>query len=208
LVKKGVLIMSFFKGTTPGCFVIASIVCNVGQAHADFLITPYIGYTLGGEAKTGDEKSYDISPSANAAIALEFPFQNGRMGIFYARQDSSLDQLNLDSSIHYLHFQSSVVYPVTENTSSYLGIGIGASHIAADWTKSHTGFSTSLYGGLEYKITKQLFLTGQIRWLGTVVNSESVSICTLPTTEQSCLIGFQTQWMNQFQSNLGISVVF
>ncbi len=185
-----------------------SIACNVSQAQAELIITPYVGYTMGGEAKTGDDKSYNISPSANAAIAIELPFQNGRMGVFYAQQDSSLDQLNLNSSISYLHFQSSVVYPVTEKASSYLGLGIGASHISADWTKNHTGFSTSLYGGLEYKFTQRLSLTGQIRWLGTVVDSESVSICTLPTNEQSCIIGFQTQWMNQFQSNLGISVLF
>ncbi|MCJ2375439.1 porin family protein [Vibrio sp. ZSDZ34] len=200
--------MRFFPGATPVLLVIALMACNTEHAQADLIITPFVGYTMGGEAKTGDDKSYDISPSANAAIAIELPFQNGRMGVFYAQQDSSLEQLNLNSSISYLHFQSSVVYPITENTSSYLGIGIGASHVSADWTKNHTGFSTSLFGGLEYKITKQLSLTGQIRWLGTVVDSESVSICTLPTTEQSCLIGFQTQWMNQFQSNVGISIAF
>ncbi len=130
------------------------------------------------------------------------------MGAFYSRQDSSLDTLNLDTTIQYLQFQSSAEYQVGENTQAYIGAGLGASHTSGQWTKSHTGFAASIFGGVEYYLTKNLAINGQLRWQGTVVSNDSVSICNLPTDDQSCLIAFKTSWMNQMQTNLGLSVKF
>lgn len=178
------------------------------NSNASVMVTPFIGYSLGGAAETADGTSYDISPSANLALAVEFPFRNGRMGAFYSRQDSSLDRLNLDTTIQYLQFQSSAEYHVGENTQAYIGAGLGASHTSGQWTKSHTGFAASIFGGVEYYLTKNLTINGQLRWQGTVVSNESVSICNLPTDDQSCFIAFKTRWMNQVQTNLGLSVRF
>ncbi|PTC06038.1 hypothetical protein C9980_04645 [Vibrio mediterranei] len=175
---------------------------------ANVIVTPFIGYSMGGAAENGNGESYDISPSANAALAIEFPFRNGRMGVFYSQQDSSLDTLNLDSRIQYLQFQSSAEYRVNDQTSTYIGAGLGASHTSGEWTKSHTGFAASIFGGMEYHLTKNLALNGQIRWQGTAVSNETISICNLPTEDQSCLIGFKTKWMNQFQTNFGVSFRF
>lgn len=178
------------------------------NSNASVIITPFIGYSMGGAAETADGSSYDISPSANLALAVEFPFRNGRMGAFYSRQDSSLDTLNLDTTIQYLQFQSSAEYQMSESTQGYIGAGLGASHTSGQWTKSHTGFAASIYGGVEYHLTKNLAINGQLRWQGTVVSSDSVSICNLPTDDQSCFIAFKTNWMNQVQTNLGLSVKF
>lgn len=178
------------------------------SAQSNVIVTPFVGYTLGGAAKDGEGKSYDISPSANAALAVEFPFRNGRMGVYYSKQDSSLDTLNLDSSIQYLQFQSSAEYAWTDKTSGYIGAGLGASHTSGEWTNSHTGFAASIFGGMEYHITKNFALNGQIRWQGTVVSSDSISICNLPTDDQSCFIGFKTKWMNQFQTQVGLTMRF
>jgi opacity protein-like surface antigen len=176
--------------------------------NASVIVTPFIGYSLGGKAETAEGTSYDISPSANLALAVEFPFRNGRMGAFYSRQDSSLDTLNLDTTIQYLQFQSSAEYQIGENTQAYIGAGLGASHTSGQWTKSHTGFAASIFGGVEYYLTKNLAINGQLRWQGTVVSNESASICNLPTDDQSCFIAFKTNWMNQVQTNLGLSVRF
>ncbi|MGR5221160.1 outer membrane protein [Vibrio parahaemolyticus] len=172
------------------------------------IVTPFLGYSMGGAAQNGEGQTYDISPSANAAIAIEFPFRNGRMGAFYSRQDSSLDTLNLDTTIQYLQFQSSAEYQIAEMTSAYIGAGLGASHTSGQWTQSHTGFAASIFGGMEYHITQYLALNGQIRWQGTVVSNDTISICNFPTDDQTCVIGFKTKWMNQFQTNLGLSVRF
>ncbi|GAL25367.1 hypothetical protein JCM19239_6287 [Vibrio variabilis] len=178
------------------------------SSYSNVIVTPFIGYTFGGEAEDGEGKRYDISPSANAALAVEFPFRNGRMGVYYSRQDSSLDTLNLDSTIQYLQFQSSAEYILTDKTTGFVGAGLGASHTSGEWTKSHTGFAASIFGGMEYHLTKNFSFNGQVRWQGTVVSSDSVSICTLPTDDQSCFIGFKTKWMNQFQTQVGLTMRF
>lgn len=186
---------------------VIAVLCSM-NSYANVMVTPFIGYSLGGAAETADGTSYDISPSANVALAIEFPFRNGRMGAFYSRQDSSLDSLNLDTTIQYLQFQSSAEYEIGESTQAYIGAGLGASHTSGQWTKSHTGFAASIFGGVEYYLTKNLALNGQLRWQGTVVSNDSVSICNLPTDDQSCFIAFKTSWMNQVQTNLGLSVRF
>lgn len=65
---------------------------------ASVIVTPFLGYTMGGVVKDGTGENYDISPSANLAVAIELPFENGRMGMFYSQQDSSLDVLELNCS--------------------------------------------------------------------------------------------------------------
>ncbi|GAL21998.1 hypothetical protein JCM19235_1824 [Vibrio maritimus] len=42
------------------------------SSYSNVIVTPFIGYTFGGEAEDGEGKRYDISPSANAALAVEF----------------------------------------------------------------------------------------------------------------------------------------
>ncbi|MFA0085927.1 outer membrane protein [Vibrio sp. 10N.261.51.F12] len=175
---------------------------------ASVILTPFIGTSVGGTAEDENNNKYDISASTHLALAIEFPVKNGRMGLFYSHQNSSLDTLNLETTIQYLQFQSSAEYLVANKTITYIGAGIGASHISAQWTRSQTGFAASIYGGVEYQLTQRLFINGQARWQGTVVDNETVSVCNLPTTEASCLIGFNTQWMNQFQTNIGISAKF
>ncbi|MGF1748777.1 outer membrane protein [Vibrio cionasavignyae] len=184
------------------------LIATPSLSFANVIVTPFIGYSIGGTAVDGDNKTYDISPSSNLALAVEFPLLNGRIGAFYSQQNSSLDTLNLDSKIQYLQLQSSAEYQVAEKTLAYIGAGLGASHISADWTKSQTGFAASIFGGIEYQLMPHLFLNGQARWQGTVVSNETVSVCNLPTNDQSCFIGFNTQWMNQFQTNIGVSVKF
>ncbi|MCL9774319.1 outer membrane protein [Vibrio methylphosphonaticus] len=183
--------------------ITASPLCS-----SNIIVTPFIGYSIGGTAADGENKTYDISPSSNLALAVEFPILNGRIGAFYSQQNSSLDTLNLDSQIQYLQLQSSAEYQVANKTVAYIGAGLGASHISADWTKSQTGFAASIFGGIEYQLVPHLFLNGQARWQGTVVSNESISVCNLPTNDQSCFIGFNTQWMNQFQTNIGVSIKF
>ncbi len=51
------------------------------NSNASVMVTPFIGYSLGGAAETADSTSYDISPSANLALAVEFPFRNAEWAL-------------------------------------------------------------------------------------------------------------------------------
>jgi len=177
-------------------------------ASPEIIITPMVGYTGGGSVEDQDGKNYDMKGSENYTFAIETPLEKGRVGFFYSNQSSELETLNLSSSIQYLHFQSSIYYPASSVLSGYLGLGLGASYVDVDWAKDKYGFSTSIFGGLEYKLSDRLALNTQVRWLGTVVDNDTTGVCNIPSNGQDCIIRFDTDWMNQFQANVGLSFTF
>ncbi|WP_086980830.1 outer membrane beta-barrel protein [Vibrio aphrogenes] len=173
-------------------------------AHAEMIVTPMVGYTLGGEVKDNNDNRYDVQGDANYALSIEVPVEKGQLGLFYSYQASELEQLSYSSSIQYLMFQSRLNTKIQQDVVGYLGVGIGGSYTDVDWADNKYGFAASLYAGLEYNITSNLALTGQIRWLGTVVDSDSQTACYSNQTSNRCYIRFESDWMNQFQSNLGM----
>ncbi|MFY2508189.1 outer membrane protein [Vibrio pectenicida] len=172
-------------------------------------LTPWVGYTGGGKVVAQNEKIYDLQGSESYAITGEIDLDKGRVGFFYSNQNTNVDSINLDSTMHYLQFQSSVYYPTEDNISLYLGIGLGASYVDADWVNDELGFSASILGGFEYRLHDNFALNTQFRWLGTVVDNDSSGICNLSNSEsENCIIKFKTDWMNQFSASLGLTWSF
>ena len=188
--------------------LVALISASNLYAAPEIIITPMIGYTSGGSVEDQDGNTYDMEGSENFTFAIETPLEKGRIGFFYSNQSSELETLNLSSSIQYLHFQSSIYYPASSALSGYLGLGLGASYVDVGWAKDKYGLSTSIFGGLEYKVSDRLALNTQVRWLGTVVDNDTSGVCNVPSNGQDCIIRFDTDWMNQFQANVGLSFTF
>ncbi|NRF28706.1 outer membrane beta-barrel protein [Vibrio coralliilyticus] len=188
-----------------------SLFCSIlltfsSPALADIYLTPWFGFTAGGEVENQDQQKYDLEGSESFALSAEMTLDKGRIGLFYANQNTDVETVNLSSTMHYLHFQSSIYYPAEESLYGYLGIGLGGSYIDADWVTDEFGFSASIFGGFEYLLTEHFALNTQLRWLGTVVDNDTSGVCNLPTSQEgSCLIKFKTDWMNQFSANLGLT---
>ncbi|MBW3696560.1 porin family protein [Vibrio sp. T187] len=178
------------------------------SADTQIILTPLVGYTGGGSVQDEELNTYDMEGSESFTFAIETPMDKGRIGLFYSNQSSELETLKLSSSIQYLHFQSSIYYPANDKFSTYLGLGIGGSYVDVDWAKDKYGFSASIFGGIEYKFTDNFALNSQVRWLGTVVDNDTSGACTVPTTQQSCVIKFKTDWMNQYQASIGLNFYF
>lgn len=186
-------------------FCIALFIMSLSfTASAKVHVSPWLGYTVGGSVEDQDGNELDLEASTNVAFALETDLDGGRVGLFYANQNTDVEVINQSSTIHYLHFQSSIYYPVQNNLSTYLGLGLGGSYVDADWVNDELGFSTSLFGGFEYTISDALSLNSQLRWLGTAVDNETSGVCNLPTNNNTCTIRFKTDWMNQFSANIGL----
>lgn len=178
-------------------------------AEAELYLTPWFGYSVGGSVEDQDQNEFDLKGSQTFAVSLESQFDTGRVGLFYAGQSNDVEQLNSSAKMHYLHFQSSVYYPVQDKFSSYLGIGVGGSYIDANWVGKELGFSASIFGGFEYQINETIAVNSQLRWLGTVVDSDTSGACNLPSNGQdSCIVKFKTDWMNQFSANIGLTMRF
>ncbi len=186
---------------------IALTFCGLSlSVSAQVFVTPWIGYTVGGSVENQEGEEFDLEAAANVALSIETTVDNGRVGFFYARQSSDVETIDSDLDIHYLHFQSSLAFPFSERASSYLGVGIGGSYIDADWVDDEWGFSASIMGGVEYRLSDSLSLNTQLRWLGTAVDNDTRGVCNLPTTHSDgCIIQFKTSWMNQFSANAGVT---
>ncbi|WP_017026093.1 outer membrane beta-barrel protein [Vibrio rumoiensis] len=177
-------------------------------ANAEVMITPMLGYTVGGSVKDNNGNKYDMQASESYAIAIETPVEKGRIGLFYSQQNTQLETLGFGSPIKYLHIQSSLDLPINERFITYVGIGLGGSYVDVSWAENKYGFSASGFAGLEYKITNHISINGQLRWLGTVVDSNSSTQCYYTQDTQNCRIQFDSDWMNQFQSNIGMTFRF
>ncbi|MDF4856802.1 porin family protein, partial [Vibrio parahaemolyticus] len=115
------------------------------NAQANIIVTPYIGYTGGGQVEDESGNTYDLDPAVNYALSVETPLEKGRIGLFYSNQSTELEKLSNSADIHYLHFQSSMYYPVAEKWQTYIGVGLGASYADVDWVDKKYGFSASAF---------------------------------------------------------------
>ncbi|MEI2563548.1 outer membrane beta-barrel protein [Vibrio metoecus] len=175
---------------------------------ADWMVTPSMGYTIGGTVLNQTGTQYDLESSSSYALAIETPYQKGRVGLFYFAQPTQVETLvNQDANIHYLHFQSSIYYPISDKFSSFIGLGLGGAYTDVSWADKKYGFSASAFGGFEYQIASHIAVNAQLRWLGTMVDSDSTAACTLLSSE-SCIVKFNSDWLNQASAQIGITIRF
>ncbi|ASK54907.1 hypothetical protein CEQ48_08920 [Vibrio tarriae] len=175
---------------------------------AEWMVTPSVGYTLGGKVIDQAGNQYDLDNASSYALAIETTYDKGRVGLFYSTQSTEVEALvNQDASIHYLHFQSSIHYPIAEKFSSFIGLGIGGAYTDVEWADKKYGFSASAFGGVEYNLAPTIALNAQLRWLGTMVDNDSSAVCTLPSSG-SCVVKFKSDWLNQASAHVGITIRF
>ncbi|GAD78860.1 outer membrane beta-barrel protein [Vibrio ezurae] len=190
------------------CLSLLIVACSYSAAsQADIYITPMVGYGMGGSLDSDSDESFDIDRNVNYNLAIETNVDKGRLGLLYSEQQSSIDKLDVDTTLRYLHFQSAVYYPV-DNWNSYLGLGLGGTQIDIQGADTEYKFSLGVYGGVEYKITKYFALQGQLRYMGTLVDSESLTLCDSSASGSNCKVAFSGNWMNQLQANVGFTISF
>lgn len=194
----------------PAKFVLMTLLVSMNSpVLAKVSISPWFGYTSGGSVEDQNDNRFDLKAKSTFALSIETDLEPGRIGLFYHTESTTVDKLDIEADLHYLHFQSSIYYPLGNNVSPYLGIGVGASYIDADWVKDELGFSASIFSGIEYHLSDSLALNTQLRWLGTVVDNDTSGVCQLSAQRsESCFIRFDTSWMNQFSANAGITLRF
>lgn len=63
------------------------------NAQANIIVTPYIGYTGGGQVEDESGNTYALDPAVNYALSVETPLEKGRIGLFYSNQSTELEKL-------------------------------------------------------------------------------------------------------------------
>lgn len=179
------------------------------QANAEISVTAYGGQTMSQELVTTKQQSVDIKDSSHFAISVDKHNPTAKYGLFYATSSADLrNQPNKSLDLEYLMFQSAVILPIKENVSGYLGAQIGVNRIAPDFTDSDSFFASGLFGGLQYEVSDNVFVGGEVRWLATIVKNTSSVECDTADNNEGCIWHFDGDVLNQFQTSFNLTYRF
>jgi opacity protein-like surface antigen len=188
----------------------------------DFEITPFAGYTWGGEfndSVTG--ATLKVDETSNYGIMLDINLvdnnQEGQSQIelYFSRQATQLRTdtgtftgnplFNLD--IEYYHIGGTYCIDSDSGKVIPFVVGtLGVTHMVPQGPglDDLTKFSLSLGGGVKLFATDRIGLRLEGRWLGTLFNGSGSAFCTSGT----CAINVQGDVFSQFVANAGLIIAF
>jgi opacity protein-like surface antigen len=203
-------VFHFFAG-----ILIAGMTITSAAGAAEFEITPFAGYTGGGDfnnTQTGGSLSFDDTSSYG--IMLDFKqAEDSWIELYFSRQQTRLrtDQglfvgtPLFDVDIEYYHIggtygaASGMVRPFVVGT-------VGATRMDPKEAglQSETKFSLSLGGGARFYLTKHVGLRLDARWFGTFIGGSGSVFCS----GGACLVEVQGDMLSQFTANAGVILAF
>ncbi|PSW21556.1 hypothetical protein C9I98_05200 [Photobacterium sanctipauli] len=167
-----------------------------------------MGYSFSNSFSDENGIDIDIDNDIHYALGLETDLGEGRVGLYLSHQPTKTANFSNDGSLSYVHFQSALRFDTFTHLDTFLGASLGTTIVDADWTDKDLLLSGGLHGGLDYKLTSQLRLVAELRWLVSLIDSDTTTICTLPTGNETCNVRIDSDWMQQFQTNVGVSYSF
>ncbi|NTW66602.1 MAG: outer membrane beta-barrel protein [Nitrospirae bacterium] len=184
---------------------------------AEFEITPFAGYTAGGEftnASTGNTLSFDETSSYG--IMLDFRQAGDAdawIEVYLSRQQTKLKADQglftgnplLDVNVEYYHIGGTYGQATGKIRPFVVGT-FGATHMVPkqEGLDSETKFSLSLGGGVKMYLTEHVGIRLDARWFGTLFNGSGGVFCS----NGACLVTVQGDVLSQFTANAGIILAF
>jgi opacity protein-like surface antigen len=200
-------------------FLAAGLVIGAAVAPpvraADFEITPFAGYTMGGyftDEATG--ATLGLNNMANYGFMLDMKdIGDSWFEFYFSRQEtrlkanpgSSAGSPQFDVDVEYFHV-GGTYGTSTERLKPFIVGTIGATYMdpRGPGLNSETKFSLSLGGGIKMFLTDRLGIRLDARWFGTFVGGGGAVFCS----GGSCLINFQGDLWSQGVANAGVVVAF
>jgi hypothetical protein len=182
---------------------------------ADLEVTPFAGYTMGGEfsdAVTG--KTLQFDDTSSYGVMLDFKQDEASwIEIYYSRQQTKLRANEgpffgnplFDVNIEYYHIGGT--YGQADGKVVPFVVGtLGATHMTPKGEGLHTEtkFSLSLGGGVKLYLTDRVGLRLDARWFGTFFNGGGSAFCS----GGSCLVNVQGDLLSQYTANAGVIIAF
>jgi opacity protein-like surface antigen len=201
------------------CLAVTMVMSRPVRA-ADLEITPFAGYTMGGDftvTETGQSLSFDDTSSYG--IMLDFKQAGDEKSgeswieLYYSRQQTKLkaDQGPFvgtplfDVNVEYYHI-GGTYGQATGKVKPFVVGTLGATHMVpkGDGLHSETKFSLSLGGGVKLYLTEHVGIRLDARWFGTFFNGSGSAFCS----SGACLINVQGDVLSQFVANAGVVLAF
>ena len=176
------------------------------QGNSDFELSESIDQSLG---EPGDDLSLD--GGAALSMAVDFVFNNdpnARIGFFLTQHEGEFESgaglEDVEMDVTHVHFTAMNYYP-SGNWERFVlaGIGAGVFSPTDNSLKDVTKFSAQIGGGANYKISENLLLRFDARWIPTFFNGSVSGICS-----GGCTVAIKSDVYHQFQANIGLQLRF
>jgi opacity protein-like surface antigen len=197
--------------------LIAGMAMAFPARAAEFEVTPFAGYTMGGEftnATTGNAFSFDETSSYG--IMLDFRQagdSDSWIEVYLSRQQTKLKaeqgqffgNPSLDVNVEYYHI-GGTYGQATGKVRPFVVGTFGATHMVPkqEGLDSETKFSLSLGGGVKLYLTEHVGIRLDARWFGTLFNGSGGVFCS----NGACLVTVQGDVLSQYTANAGIILAF
>ena len=181
------------------------------QFNDDFEIAVNDGNTPNPAPLSEPGDDLELESGAAVSLAVDFLFNNNpnqRIGLYLSHHQSQFESgaglADEDMDITHIHFTAMNYYP-NGNWEPFVLAGLGAAIFSpADKTLDNaTKFSAQIGGGTNYKITENLLLRFEARWIPTFFNGSSSGICS-----GGCVIALKSDMYSQVQANIGLQFRF
>jgi len=196
-------------------FLIVGMALSPSAKAADFEITPFAGYTWGGEfndSLTGTKLTID--ENTNYGIALDFKqADDSQIELYFSQQATKLKAKSstfvgnplFDLDIDYIHI-GGTYGDFTGKIKPFMVGTLGVTHMIpkGEGLDSLTKFSLSLGGGVKLFVTDNIGLRLEGRWFGTFFDGSGEAFCT----NGACAIKVQGDVFSQFVANAGVVLAF
>jgi opacity protein-like surface antigen len=157
----------------------------------------------------GDDIDVDGGAAFSLALDLDiFKDPNQRIGLYLSHHQATIDSdaglVDDEMGVTHLHFTGMNYYP-RGNWEHFVLAGIGATFFDPDDSTldSDTRFSMQVGGGTAYRLTDNLLLRIDARWIPAFFNESSSGICS-----GGCVIAVKSETYSQIQVNAGITFRF
>lgn len=182
------------------------------QFNTDFEVRAYSGVSpepLSESGSPGDD--VELDDGAAFGIAVDFVFnqnQNQRIGFYVSHQQTDFEEnaglTDTGMDVTHVHFTAMSYYP-DGKLEPFVLAGLGAGFFSPDDSSldDETQFSAQIGAGTNYRLTDNLLLRFDVRWLPTFFNGSSSAFCS-----GGCTIRLSSDTYNQIQANAGLMFRF
>jgi len=186
---------------------------------SDFEITPFAGYTWGGQFKDSETGArLKVNETANYGVMVDITVDNNQdqqsqVELYFSHQPTKLKSDNgpftgnplFDLDINYYHVGGTYCLDSGKIKPFLVGT-LGVTHMVPEGSglDALTKFSLSLGGGVKLFATDHIGFRLEGRWFGTLFNGSGSAFCTTGT----CAINVQGDLFSQFVANAGLIIAF
>ena len=185
------------------------------QRPPRFELTPYAGYTIGGEFEQQDGGGHyelDEGNSAGLIFNIEARDVNTQWEVLYGHQSTNVatqaafdPTARLPLDVEYFQFGGTYLFD-GDDTRPFVALTVGVTHFGPTLpgVDSESYFSGSLAGGVQLRKTKRIGVRLEARVYATFVDSDGALFCHSGPQGGVCAIQIHGTALYQWQGSAGV----